>query len=171
MPPRLNGSQKAIAVLKVRPGVGEHCIATGQFAVIKHDNAGSSCLRGFEPSRVTTISKHVVTYRPRGLSRLVPSIGCGTVTGGQCKGRSRGGSGPSPISISESCRDTPRKPGNCRNDRPRFGDATSVNAGVARNRNHSMTSYPKTSGVESDDPYGVLVLALKQGVAPRRKCG
>jgi hypothetical protein len=25
-----------------------------------------------------------------------------------------------------------------------------------------MTSYPKTSGFESDDPNGVLVLALKQ---------
>jgi hypothetical protein len=52
-----------------------------------------------------------------------------------------------------------------------FGDAISVNAGVAGNRNHSMTSYPKTSGVESDDPNRVLVLALKQGAAPRRKCG
>jgi len=34
MPLRRNGSRKSIAVLNVCPGVGEHCIATGQFAVL-----------------------------------------------------------------------------------------------------------------------------------------
>ena len=34
VPLRRNGSRKSIAVLNVCPGVGEHCIATGQFAVL-----------------------------------------------------------------------------------------------------------------------------------------
>src|ERR1700751_4186483 len=33
-----------------------------------------------------------------------------------------------------------------------FGDAISVNAGVASNRNHSMTSYPKTT------PFRIVLL-------------
>jgi hypothetical protein len=77
VPLRPNGSRKPIAVLKVRPGVGEHGIATAQFAVVKHDNAGSFCLRGSEPSRIAAISKHVP---PKGLCgrsiAVVAAIGC-----------------------------------------------------------------------------------------------
>jgi len=61
MPLRRNGSRESIAVLKVCPGVGEHCIATGQLAVLQHDNAGSFSQRGPVPGRITAVSKHVPT--------------------------------------------------------------------------------------------------------------
>jgi hypothetical protein len=80
MPLRPNGSRKPIAVLKVCPCVREHGIATGQFAVVKHDNAGSFCLRGSEPSRITAISKHAPPKDLSGCSTaVVAAIGCITV--------------------------------------------------------------------------------------------
>jgi hypothetical protein len=58
MPLRPDGSRKPVAVLKICPSVGEHCIATGQFAVAEYNYAGSFSLRGPEPGRIASVSQH-----------------------------------------------------------------------------------------------------------------
>src|ERR1019366_10098610 len=53
VPPRRNNSRKLIAVLEVRPAVGERGITTRDPAVVKHDNARPLSQRGSVPSRIT----------------------------------------------------------------------------------------------------------------------
>jgi hypothetical protein len=58
VPPGGDGSSKLVAILGVRAGVGYRGISSRHLTIGKRHNAGSFSVRGPEPDRITSVSKH-----------------------------------------------------------------------------------------------------------------